>query len=192
MASEWAMPLWHSDSSTSRWESLEIPGLWLGPHPRVRILLQLYEMGPKGRWWVGGELGLACVLSPSALRSNKQILRGTNSCLQRSLPPRSSLCRNTMSVSLWPEDKDDQEPAHYRSYLPFLINISTSVQPDFIHSSAGSCSCNIFTANYFMTPLFRAYRLPFNHPLSSISSVLINPAWKQTVQGSGKPKVRRS
>lgn len=42
-----------------------------------------------------------------------------------------------------------------------------------------------------MTHLFRARSLPLNHPLSSSSSMLINPAWKQTVWGSEKLKIRR-
>lgn len=43
-----------------------------------------------------------------------------------------------------------------------------------------------------MTHLFRACSLPFNQPLSSISSMLISPAWKQTVRGAEKLLVRRS
>ena len=55
--------------------------------------------------------------------------------------------------------------------------------PNFIHSWAESCSYNFFIAKDFTTSLFRAYSLPFNHSLSSIFSVFINPAWKQIVWG---------
>lgn len=81
--------------------------------------------------------------------------------------------------SLWPEDKDNQEPVQYRSYLPFLIKISTSVQPDFIHSLWGPAPLTFSLSITLWFPYLghTVFLLTINSP---ISSRLINPVWKQT------------